>query len=516
MSSWKLPRRTLLKGLGCSLLLPMLDAMVPTSARANPTPLPARFIAMFLNLGIYGQGYDPTKNDASRYPAVNAWDPGGSGVWVPAKAGAFGGVALPPALTPLEALKGKVAVLSGLGTLPDDPANNSVNHSAATSSWSTSAWKSSAEATQINILSEGSPPVLTHTKANETPPSSIDQHIANALNITPGTTLALSGGNYDFSETGQGGHGGAISYNSALSAGGSSLLPRTQTAQKAFDNVFGSCSNDPNAKAPDQKSLLDYVSNDIKSVQKKLGAQDKARLDSYFQNIRDLEKKITLPLPCPDPLMPDTPLTGGDYDHITNLEMMIDVIALAVTSGAMPIATFMSSSEADGSGWAHAGVDALATYVGINGKKVGLPAGIDMHGEVSHVEYAADRSNPASIAAIERHIAFTQMNMHFVMRLMAKLDSMMPADPGGLTELDKTIILVGAAHSDSGVHNTHNIPTLLAGGKGFGIAQGQHLAYPMNSDLGDLHYTLSKALGVPNGDFNGHKTLLPGVFTKVP
>lgn len=482
--------------MGYSLLLPMLDVMVPSTARAD-TSTPPRFIAMLMSLGTYGRGYDPTKNGADRYPSTPAYQAGGQGVWVPKTTGAFS-APLPPALAPLESLKQKVSVISGLGTLVGDPHGNVINHSAATTLWSTSAWKTQQEAQQTNISGSNTTP------ANANPPDSIDQYIANAIGLTPGSTLVMSpGGGGDFSETGQGGHGGAISYNSKLSAGGSSVVPRVADPKKAFNALFGNCMNSPDVNAG-KRSVLDYVQGNVTAVQKKLGTQDKARLDSYLQHVRDLETKLATVTQCPTAPTP-SPATGSGLDGVTTLNMMVDVIALAIASGAMPIASLMTNVESSDGGWAAAGVSYLSNYVGINGNKVAYhSSSLDTHFDITHVEYN-------STQAIEEHIAYTQMNVSFAQRLIQKLNSM-PVEPNGFTPLDNTVVLLGSAHANSGDHDTHNLPILVAGGKRYGMAQGQHIAFPVVTDIGDFYYTMAKAMNVAGASFNGHSTVLPGVF----
>ena len=95
MSTWRLPRRSFLKGAGYSLLLPALDVMMPAKASAQAM-LPPRFVSFFMSLGIWGRGYDPTKNDASRYPDIASYKPGGLGVWAPTATGPLS-APLPPA-----------------------------------------------------------------------------------------------------------------------------------------------------------------------------------------------------------------------------------------------------------------------------------------------------------------------------------------------------------------------------------------------------------------------------------
>jgi hypothetical protein len=502
MNRWRLPRRTFLRGMGYSLLLPALDVMTASRANAEVIP-PPRFISFFLSLGTYGRGYDPTKNGMARYPRMPPYNSGGMGVWQPPTVGPLTAL-LGPALAPLESVKDKISILSGLATLAEDPPGSGINHSAATTAWATSAWRSGAAARAANI-SGGQ-----HTPQNRTPPDSLDQYIANAIGLTPGSTLVMSpSGSADFSELGQGGHGGAISYNSKLAPTGSTLLPRNNNPKRAFDTLFGNCL--PTA-APrvGYKSILDYVAASIPKVQQKLGSGDRARLDSYLQNVRDLEARLDAIHPCPAEPVRSPPLNGGPLDAVSNLNLMVDVIALAVSSGVMPIASLMTAIESSSiaGGSAAAAVDYLSTYVGVDGSRVRYHAPtLDTHFDVTH----AQSNSTAGLRAIEEHIAYTQLGVTFLQRLIEKLDQM-PLEPNGFSPLDNTIILAGAAHSDPYSHNTHNLPTLVAGGGRYRMTQGQHIAFPMLTDIGDLYYTIASAVGAAGASFNGRNTVLPGLF----
>jgi hypothetical protein len=82
----------------------------------------------------------------------------------------------------------------------------------------------------------------------------------------------------------------------------------------------------------------------------------------------------------------------------------------------------------------------------------------------------------------------------------------------GMTPLDNSTILIGAALADGSGHYYHNIPTIIAGGKKIGIKQGQHIAFPGNTGLGDFYYTMMKSMGVSTSGFNGNSKILSGIF----
>ncbi|RYZ61214.1 MAG: DUF1552 domain-containing protein, partial [Proteobacteria bacterium] len=330
---------------------------------------------------------------------------------------------------------------------------------------------------------------------NVSPPDSLDQFIANACGIVPGSTLVFNPGTGDIIE-GQGGHCGFISSNSKL--GGNNLVPRMQDPLKAFNQLFGVCkpSASNQGSVNDQKSILDFVSGQIKTLQGTVGAEDKNRLDAYFQNIREVEKSIQA-IPgnnCPTTPAYDPPLNGGDLDWLARMRMIMDVTALAMASDAMPIASIMTDMEASGNSGYQKRVSAQSDYVDASGRKVEYHGPIDTHFDITHNSDPNFSAYDSKIVlqAIEEWFAYTRMNMNLLKRLASKLDSM-PVEPNGNTPLDNSLILAGCAHAHSQSHCTHNLPTFLLGGKKFGLKQGQHIQFPMRTHLGRLYFTMVKA-----------------------
>ena len=308
MRKFHIPRRSFLKGTGVSILLPSLDVMVHprTSAAASPPAGSPRYCAFFLSLGMWGHGYDPTKNDATRYYEIKAGDPKlGTGSWHPALPGPLTS-ALPVHLAPFESLKKKMMIVSGLSTLPNDPDGTNATHSLPTSAWLTSGYKKTG--------SNGT-----------TPPDSVDQYIANAMGFTPGSTIAFNPASSDYSES-TGGHGGYVSSNSRL--GGNNLVPKITDPMKVFTQLFGNGSTAGSdasqmAALKDDKSVLDYVMGSVAALQKNLGKDDSARLDAYMQNIRDVENRLTAAVPALRPTMPpayDPALNGGALDWLATFD----------------------------------------------------------------------------------------------------------------------------------------------------------------------------------------------------
>ncbi len=493
MRTFRIPRRSFLRGAGVSILLPALDIMLQprtSMAGAGPGASP-RYAAFFLSLGMWGHGYDPTKNDASRYYEIRPGDPKlGTGTWHPTLPGPLMSP-LPAHLAPFESLKQKLMIVSGLSTLPGDPDGTNATHSLPTTCWLTSAYKSGGG-------------------HGGTPPDSVDQYIANAMGFTPGSTLVLSPSASDITES-TGGHQGNVSSNSRL--GGNHLVPKVTDPMKVFNQLFGKCSTagsgaSQTASLADDKSVLDYVMGSVAGLQRNLGRDDSARLEAYLQNIRDVENNLTAAGPALCPTTPpayDPALSGGSLDWLATLRMMVDVVALAMASDAMPIATIMTDIEATRDPYASR-VEYASDFIGISGKKVTYSSNsLDTHFDITHKAVAS------ATQTVEEWFAYTRVLMLVAQRLALKLDAF-PAEPNGNTPLDNSLLQIGCAHSHAYDHTTHNLPVILLGGKNLQMRQGQYVQVPNNTDIGDFYYTMLQAMQVPGTDFNGSRTSLPGLF----
>jgi hypothetical protein len=493
---WEMKRRTFLQGLGISIALPVLDAMVPSMAKAATAGAP-RFAAIYIPTGIYGGGYDATKNAAARGTSVGQYgthryflaqypgelsDPGPNFInatakartaWNPQNTGPLT-AALPPILAPLEALKNQLTIISGLSLDP------SVQHGAG------HAW-------------------LCDIYGDVSPRTTLDQEIANYFNYVPGSTIVFNpraSGDPSFE---------AISYNKKL--GGTSKVPVSTDAKAKFNSLFGSCNPTVSATLSAQqingKSVLDYVSDSISAVQKKLGKDDIARMDAYLTNVRELEKNLTaLPMGtttmgCPSQPVSDPANSSGPLAWVTNENMMIDVMALALASDAMPIATMMLDHEGYQDSTYQQRVAYASNFIGVDGGRILFPNGsTEWHLDVAHHANQFD--------CIEQCIALNQYEISYFKRLVQKMGSM-PLEPNGNTPLDNSIIMSGAGLSDGSAHSSRNQPLVFAGGKKYGMQKG-HIAFPLDTNMGNLLFTLMQTMGVNNANFNGYSKKLSGIF----
>lgn len=302
--------------------------------------------------------------------------------------------------------------------------------------------------------------------------SSIDQFLAVQSGLgssTPVTSIAVGVGT---AETDAG---------SNLSFGpGGVGLPKIIDPSVTFKTLFSSlASTGQNAAAAAaamrqnaiQTSILDFAAAQVTSLETKLGATEKLKLDQHLTSIRDLEKGLTATASagCVVPSAPDPttfPKTvrynGGEpyFDVITNLQL--DLIAQSMACGITRFAT---------------------CYLGdlsYAGNPLMLPA--DNHGSVAHTYNAStignDDHTQTGVPATQQLLA--TLNKYFygkLARLMAKLDS--------LGILDNTLIYMSSDMGNPAVHSTLNTPTVLAGGTNGQWAMGRRIALPFQCPASD-------------------------------
>lgn len=232
----------------------------------------------------------------------------------------------------------------------------------------------------------------------------------------------------------------------------------------------------------EQGSILDAVTEDMRSFSKRLGAGDRERLDQYFTSVRELEQRLETagewerrPKPETDREPPeDIPDKARFFEKF---ELMLGMAQLALESDSTRIVTLM--------------VDAFATPVFEIGEDERSHTGyhnLSHHGQVEK-----------SVAQLER-VDFRQM------RLLRQLLEGLAAKDG---LLESTMVLYGSNMGDANTHENTNLPILLAGG---GFRHGQHLAFDRdrNTPLCNLFVSILQNLGVETDEFGSSESRLTG------
>jgi hypothetical protein len=303
---------------------------------------------------------------------------------------------------------------------------------------------------------------------------SVDQFIAGRI----GTTTAFPSLEFGVRVIG-GAPLNAISYKAANQPNVPTYDP-LQMYNRMFANTKLS-STQLTQLIADRKSVLDFLGSDITTLETRLTASDKARLDAHLTGIRSMEQQLTnAAASCAAPTAPAKldPNNMANFPTIGKLQM--DMMLLAHTCGMTNVSTFM---------WANADSWQYFPFAGVN----------EEHHTTSH---CSDKDS----ASIEKLVL---INIWHATQVNYMLDYLaMTKEADGSSMLDNTVLLWG---NELGVGNTHdykNIPWVLAGGAGGAVKSGRYLQYP-NVPHNNLLVSVCNAMGFSDVTTFG----IPGVCT---
>jgi hypothetical protein len=429
------------------MALPMLDAMIPESglamaattgsANAGASAYPVRLGFMFIPNGV-------------NYPE---WTPKGEGA----------NFELSKLLQPLAKVRNDINVMTGL-TLDNARAKGDGpgDHARSAAAFLTGAHPHKTAGRDIRLG------------------VSVDQIAATKIGTQtklPSLELGLDKGQI----AGECDSGYSCAYVSNISwRSESSPMPKEIDPASLFDRLFGSGEKRDAAEAARfarrRKSVLDFVAEDSKRLEKKLGSTDKAKFDEFTTSIREIEKRIDLAkakdvalAAVPQPKM-DRPagIPGTTAEH---MRLMVDLLVLAYQMDMTRVATVMVAR--DGSNR--------------NFPDLGIKEG---HHSLSH-----HSGDPAKVAAIQKIDQFHMAQLaYFVERLKSVKE-------GDRTLLDNTLLVCGSGIGDGNRHNHENLPIILAGRGGGTVKTGRHVVYPRNTPLCNLYVSMLNAAGVKEKSF---------------
>jgi hypothetical protein len=426
-------RRTVLRGLGATLALPLLDGMVPAMTAIVKTA--AKPINRF------GVVYVP---NAIVMPS-----------WTPLVEGSA--FEFMPTMKPLSAFRDDLLVLSGLNCIPTPGRPGGAHAKAST-----------------RFLTNISPPT---SESWLDAGISIDQILAQEMRKE--TQLASLELAIESSEmAGACDTGFACAYTNTISwSSASTPLPTQNNPRAVFERLFGdSGSTNPAvrlARIRRQRSVLDSVTEEVSSLQGLLGQSDKTKLVEYLEAVRDVERRIQKAEEQSGQELPaiDHP-AGIPADYAEHVKLMFDLEVLAYQCDLTRVITFMMGREQSG-----------MTY-----PQIGVP---DSHHPISH--HGRDPVKIANCAKInEYHVT---LFAYLLEKLRATpdgdgslLDHMTMIYGSGMSDPDP--------YKSGDSHNPRNIPFLLAGGGAGHLKGGRHIRYPKDTPLANMHLTLLDQFGV--------------------
>ncbi len=436
-----LPRRMFLRGVGATIALPFLDAMVPAmSAKAKGTP---RFTAVYVGNG------------------ANMFD------WTPPTEGV--GFEFSPTLKPLEPFRNRTIVFTGLDNFPaPDQGDSGGQHPRAAPAFMGSVHPKQTEGADV----------LAGT--------TVDQMIAERIcRNSRLSSLEVAVDRNDV--VGACDHGYACAYMNSMSWKTPTMpLPAETNPRFVFERLFGTgdTAEERQARAEEDRSILDGLSNEISKLSSKLGGYDRTKLVEYLDAIRDVEQRITKAESYnSDFEVPDRPV-GVPETFREYAELMFDLQVLTFQADVTRVTSFMMARE-----------NITRSY-----NEIGLP-------EADH-SMSHHGNNP------DKMKDFAKLNTYHVDTLAYYLTKLQSIPDGDGTLLDHTIVLYGKGMSDGNTHNNYSVPVVVIGGKEKGLEGNRHLVYPKGTPLANLSMSLMEKFGVPVetfGDSTEHLPLLSGV-----
>src|SRR5580765_3982246 len=302
ISKLSLPRRTFLRGVGATVALPFLEAMVP-AFKASAAVSARRFGAVFVPNGAI----------------VDEWTPKTPGQ----------GFEMTTILKPLDAFKDSLVVVSNLTRA--HPGVVEGDHAISAAGWLSGVL---AKRTQAEDVLAG---------------TTIDQLVAKQIGQdTPFPSLELATADF----TGYVGactSGYSCVYTNTISwSSPKTPQPMEINPRAVFERLFGRPGTPAERAARMKRSLsiLDLISKQASDLQKSLGARDRARLGDYLDNVREIERRIERAEARNGVEVTAVALPAGVPDAFEeHLALMYDLLTLAYQSDLTRVFTFMSDRE---------------------------------------------------------------------------------------------------------------------------------------------------------------------------
>jgi hypothetical protein len=309
-----LSRRTLLRGVGVSLGLPLLDSMVPAQ-----TPL-AKTAA----------------TSKSRLSCIYVPHGATMDKWTPAADGK--GFEFTEILSPLEKFRDRVSIVSNLA----HPAAGGVGSDAGADHARSAAVFLSGVHPEQGSIHVGSTidQIAAQRIGQDTPLPSIELSIEE---------VALSCGS-----------GYACAYSNTISWKTPTIpLPMENNPQVVFEKLFGDGSNNADrlARKQQSRSLLDSVMDQVASLQRELPASDRTRLGEYLDDVREIERRIQKAenqIPA-DLKLPEAPV-GVPESFDEHFKIMYDLQVLAFRAEITRVATLMYARDTSGAVYPQSGI----------------------------------------------------------------------------------------------------------------------------------------------------------------
>jgi len=419
-----MPRRAFLRGAGTMLALPLLDAMIPAlTAQITTSP---RLGFVYIPHGA----------------VMDKWTPSATG-------SAF---EFTPILQPLAPYRDRLLIMSNLSHhQADSLGDGGADHARSSPTFLSGVHPRRTEGEDI--------------RAGITIDQIAAQHIGQStrypsLELTTEDMTGVVGA----CDTGY-----SCSYMNTISwRTPTAPLPMEINPRVVFERLFGD-----GGAVQEDRSILDEIAREIPGLQNNLGPLDRARLNDYLDNVREIERRLRIAekQSATSLAVPQAPI-GVPESYGEHARLMFDLLALAYQADQTRVFTFMLARELS-----------QRSY-----PQVGVP---EPHHATSH-----HQDDPVKLAKLVKIQTYhVTLFAHFLEKLRS-----IPDGDGSL--LDHSLILYGSSMSNSNLHNHKPLPILVAGG----VKGGRHLKFAEDTPMANLLVALLNRAGVPQdkvGDSTG-------------
>ncbi len=405
----KITRRNLLRGLNVTLPLPWMPSLLARPfTRSSDTP-PLRSVFMYFPNGVWEQSWTPSQEGAD-YP-------------------------LSETLQPLAPVRSDVLVLTGLDKVVS---REYISHQTNTANFLTGLRVHRTTGKQLSAGGISVDQLIASQLEGQTP---IRNLVLGVEPVDPGVDRANKTTTLYHS---------LISWQSTYRPVLPEISPRA-----VFDLLFGKpLGTTPQARRATGR-LLDLVMQDAQDLRRKLGRDDRVKLDEYLASVESVESRIRRVeraaedgTPPPAARLPVPPQPPPSHLEFTDrMDAMLDLLVMALQSDATRVASMMLAND-------------------VSNQTFGFIDVPYAHHEVSH-----HQNDPGKIQAYER---ITRWYVEQFVSFLQKLKSIPEADG---TLLDNSQILFGSGMSDGNRHDPDNLPILLAGRAAGTLTSGRHLGF---------------------------------------
>jgi hypothetical protein len=439
-------RRTVLRGMGATIALPLLDSMIPVrTALANTAAAPVSRLACIEM--VHGAAGSSADGIVKHY-------------WSPTTEGRD--FAFTPTLSPLEPFRDYITIVS------DTDLNNAralslaeegADHTRSSSTFLTAAHPKQTEGSDISAG------------------ISIDQLFAKKFGQdTPLSSLQLCIENVG-SLNGACGYGYSCVYANTISwASPTQPLPMEMDPRVAFERLFGDggTAAERLARRQADRSILDSITENVSRLRQGLDKSDRNRLNNYLEDVREVERRIqkiekynasgeARSLPAAPIGVPDS-----FEDHV---KLMFDLQVLGFMTNTTRVSAFKMGRDVSSRVYPESGV------------KTPFHA-LSHHGE-----------NPENIAE------FAKLNRYHVSMVPYFLEKLRNTPDGDGSLLDHSLVLYGSPMGDSNVHEHKRLPLFIAGHAAGQVKGNNHLRVPQGTPMANVLLTMMNRLGMELSSF---------------